>query len=64
MTTLIEEVAARELLDLEGAKSALPIWTEFMKRALDYKEYRSAKPFDAPEGIVALDIDPLSGQPV
>jgi penicillin-binding protein 1B len=50
-------------LDLEGAKSALPIWTEFMKRALDYKEYRNAKPFDAPEGIVTLEIDPLSGQP-
>src|SRR5260370_9713916 len=50
-------------LDLEGAKFALPIWTEFMKRALEYKEYRNAKPFDAPEGIVTLDIDPLSGQP-
>ena len=50
-------------LDLEGAKSALPIWTEFMKRALEYKEYRNTKPFEAPEGIVTLDIDPLSGQP-
>jgi penicillin-binding protein 1B len=50
-------------LDLEGAKSALPIWTEFMKRALDYKEYRNAKPFEAPEGIVTVEIDPLSGQP-
>ena len=50
-------------LDLEGAKSALPIWTEFMKRALDYKEYRNTKPFDAPDGIVTLEIDPLSGQP-
>ena len=50
-------------LDLEGAKSALPIWTEFMKRALEYKEYRNAKPFDPPEGIVTMEIDPLSGQP-
>jgi len=50
-------------LGLEGAKSALPIWTEFMKRALEQKEYRNAKPFDAPEGIVTLEIDPLSGQP-
>jgi penicillin-binding protein 1B len=50
-------------LDLEGAKSALPIWTEFMKRALDYKEYRNTKPFEAPEGIVTMEIDPLSGQP-
>ena len=50
-------------LNLEGAKSALPIWTEFMKRALEFKEYKNAKPFNAPEGIVTLDIDPLSGQP-
>src|SRR6202165_4405696 len=50
-------------LDLEGAKSALPIWTEFMKRALDYKEYRNTRPFEAPDGIVTLEIDPLSGQP-
>jgi len=49
-------------LDLEGAKSALPIWTEFMKRALEFKEYKGAKPFDAPDGIVPVEIDPLSGQ--
>ena len=49
-------------LDLEGAHSALPIWTEFMKRALDYREYRDTKPFEAPDGIVTVDIDPLSGQ--
>ena len=48
-------------LDLEGAHSALPIWTEFMKRALEYKEYRATKPFEAPDGIVTIDIDPLSG---
>jgi penicillin-binding protein 1B len=50
-------------LDLEGAHSALPIWTEFMKRALQYHAYRNAKPFTAPDGIVSLEIDPLSGMP-
>jgi penicillin-binding protein 1B len=50
-------------LRLEGAKSALPIWTEFMKRALTFKEYRTPKPFEPPEGIVTMDVDPLSGQP-
>jgi penicillin-binding protein 1B len=49
-------------LNLEGARSALPIWTEFMKRALKFREYRNAKPFDPPDGILALEIDPLSGQ--
>ena len=50
-------------LDLEGAHSAAPIWTEFMKRALEYREYRDAKPFQAPDGIVSIDIDPQSGMP-
>jgi penicillin-binding protein 1B len=50
-------------LDLEGAHSAAPIWAEFMKRALAYREYRDAKPFEAPDGIVSIDIDPLSGMP-
>jgi penicillin-binding protein 1B len=50
-------------LDLEGARSALPIWTELMKRALLLRQYRSAKPFAAPEGVVSLDIDPESGMP-
>jgi penicillin-binding protein 1B len=49
-------------LDLEGAKSALPIWTEFMKRALEFKEYKNAKPFDPPAGVISVEIDPLSGQ--
>ncbi len=50
-------------LDLEGAHSAAPIWAEFMKRALNFREYRDAKPFRAPDGIVTVEIDPLSGMP-
>ncbi len=50
-------------LNLEGAHSALPIWTELMKRALLLRQYRSAKPFPMPEGVVSLDIDPESGMP-
>ncbi len=49
-------------LDLEGAHSALPIWTEFMKRAHQYREYRNVKDFSAPDGIVMAEIDPESGQ--
>ena len=30
-------------LNLEGAKSALPIWTEFMKRAHQRREYRNVQ---------------------
>ncbi len=50
------------VLNLEGARSALPVWAEFMKRALEYREYRNVKPFEAPDGIVSVEIDPLSGQ--
>jgi penicillin-binding protein 1B len=50
-------------LDLEGAHSAAPIWAEFMKRALDFREYRDTKPFEAPDGIVSIEIDPQSGMP-
>jgi penicillin-binding protein 1B len=49
-------------LNLEGAKAALPIWVEFMKRAHQHREYRNVAGWDAPDGVVTVDIDPLSGQ--
>lgn len=52
-----------EELDLEGAHSAAPIWAEFMKRAVQFREYRDTKPFRAPDGIVTVTIDPESGYP-
>ncbi|HVW85370.1 MAG TPA: transglycosylase domain-containing protein, partial [Bryobacteraceae bacterium] len=52
-------------LDLEGAKSALPIWTEFMKRAALLSPYRYAKEFFAPGGIdtarICSDTGKLAG---
>jgi penicillin-binding protein 1B len=50
-------------LDIEGAHSALPIWTEFMKRAVQLRPYANAKPFAAPNGVVTVTIDPESGMP-
>jgi len=50
-------------LDIEGARSALPIWTEFMKRAVALRRYSDAKEFEAPGGIVSVTIDPESGMP-
>ena len=49
-------------IKVEGAKAALPIWTEFMKRAHTHREYRNVSGFDAPDGIVSAEIDPESGQ--
>jgi penicillin-binding protein 1B len=48
-------------LNLEGANSALPIWTEFMKRAHKHREYRNVKEFEPPDGIVMVQVDPASG---
>jgi penicillin-binding protein 1B len=50
-----------EDLKLEGAHSALPVWTEFMKRAHARREYRNAAPFQVPDGIVTVPIDPDNG---
>lgn len=43
-------------LGLEGAKSALPIWTEFMKRAIAYRGYRDAREFQVPSGVATASL--------
>jgi penicillin-binding protein 1B len=47
-------------LGLSGAQAALPIWTDFMKRAT---EGTPVTDFTPPSGIKIVDIDPLSGHP-
>jgi penicillin-binding protein 1B len=49
-------------LNLEGARSALPIWAEFMNRAARLHPYRDAKPFRMPGGILPVEICAESGQ--
>lgn len=49
-------------LNLEGAKSALYVWADFMKRAHEHRQYRNVSSFTAPAGIVSAQIDPESGQ--
>ncbi len=44
-------------LGLEGARSALPIWTEFMMEAARYKQFGDATPFSPPPGVVRADAD-------
>jgi penicillin-binding protein 1B len=48
-------------LNLEGARSALPVWAEFMKRASKMREYHDAKAFQAPAGIASAKICSDSG---
>ncbi len=49
-------------LRMEGAKAALPIWTEFMKRAHKHRAYRDVTQFEVPEGVVSAQIDPETGE--
>ena len=49
-------------LNLEGAKSALPVWTEFMKKAGHLGVYRDAHAFAPPAGITSAKICPESGK--
>ena len=50
-------------LNLTGAESALPIWTEFMKRATDDPSYRNVHPFAAPPGVVSVPIETQASAP-
>ena len=49
-------------LNLEGAKSALPVWAEFMRRAHEHREYRDVTEMRPPPGVVSVPIDPASGE--
>jgi len=48
-------------LGLEGAKSALPIWTQFMKAALALRPELAGEFPAKPESIVMAEIDPTTG---
>ncbi len=49
-------------LGLSGARSAGPIWAEFMKKAVALPAFSNAQAFERPEGIVIATIDPETGQ--
>jgi penicillin-binding protein 1B len=48
-----------QALGLSGAQAALPIWTQFMARAL---AGHANQPFEVPPGIVFVDIDKDTGK--
>jgi len=47
---------------LEGARSALPIWLEFMRHAHQHRQYRDVHAFEPPDGIVTAEIDAETGE--
>ena len=49
-------------LGRQGAKSALPIWTSFMKSALALRPELGGESFPPPpDGIVTAEVDPNNG---
>ena len=53
---------SNEELPLTGAASALPIWTEFMKRAIALPQYSNVRPSVPPPGVVKVGIDPETNE--
>ncbi|MGH9430883.1 MAG: transglycosylase domain-containing protein [Terriglobia bacterium] len=44
-------------LNLSGASSALPVWTAFMKKAIELPEYHDVHPFVPPLGVITAPVD-------
>jgi penicillin-binding protein 1B len=42
---------------LSGAQTALPIWAEFMKKAVTLPQYSDVDPFSQPSGVVDVQLD-------
>ncbi|HMJ24773.1 MAG TPA: transglycosylase domain-containing protein [Pyrinomonadaceae bacterium] len=45
-------------LGLTGAEAALPVWTDFMKSAVDLRPELGGRSFAQPDGITIIDVDP------
>src|ERR1700679_651795 len=42
---------------IEGPQAAVPIWAEFMKKAVQLPQYSDTKPFTPPDGVQLVSID-------
>jgi penicillin-binding protein 1B len=49
-------------LKLSGSTTAAPVWTEFMKRALQLPGYRQVSEFPQPEGVVDVQLDKVTNR--
>ncbi len=49
-------------LGLTGAEAALPVWTEFMKNAVDLRPELGGKSFAQPDGVTIVEIDPQTDE--
>ncbi len=44
-------------IKLTGAYSALPIWADFMKHAVEVPAYKDPQPFSMPDGVVSVPVE-------
>jgi len=49
-------------LGLTGAESALPVWSEFVRGALELRPELGGAAFLRPAGVVSIEVDPVTGQ--
>ncbi|HYP02593.1 MAG TPA: penicillin-binding transpeptidase domain-containing protein, partial [Pyrinomonadaceae bacterium] len=49
-------------LGLTGAESALPVWAEFVRGAVELRPELGGAAFLRPAGVVSIEIDPATGQ--
>ncbi|MDQ1610122.1 MAG: penicillin-binding protein [Pyrinomonadaceae bacterium] len=49
-------------LGLTGAESALPVWTEFVRGAVELRPELGGAAFLRPAGVMSVEIDPATGQ--
>jgi len=49
-------------LGLTGADSALPVWTEFVRGALELRPELGGAAFLRPAGVMSVEVDPATGQ--
>lgn len=48
-------------IKMQGKDAALPIWTNFMKRAHQHRAYRNVSTFAIPDGVVSAQVDISTG---
>jgi penicillin-binding protein 1B len=49
-------------LNMMGADAALPVWSNFVRRATELRPELGGRSFDRPSSITTVDIDPETGQ--
>jgi membrane peptidoglycan carboxypeptidase len=50
-----------EDIGMTGGESALPLWTEFMQKAVSVRPELGGAGFSMPKGVVTIEIDPETG---